>query len=141
MLLLTHNRQSGKQIGQISCHAHEQSSHALRFVSCDACLVGAALLNLSHDILPFCVLIPCSCVAMLSDLYHAENACGAATVGSSEVSCHLVTSCQEVERTHAFSLARRSFKKGARLTDGQESLLCGLQLMPCSAIHALWGGL
>ena len=28
----------------------------------------------------------CSCVAMLADLYYAESACGAATVGSSEVS-------------------------------------------------------
>ncbi len=28
----------------------------------------------------------CSCVSMLADLYHAENACGTATVGSSEVS-------------------------------------------------------
>lgn len=32
------------------------------------------------------VIVHCSCVSMLADLYHAEDACGTATVGSSEVS-------------------------------------------------------
>ena len=69
---------------------------------------------------------PCSCVAMLADLYHAENACGAATVGSSEVGCHLVASCQELQGPMLFLFARMSIKTRAMLTDEQEPLLCGL---------------
>ena len=37
----------------------------------------------------------CSCVAMLADLYYAESACGAATVGSSEVSSSRTRNLQE----------------------------------------------
>jgi hypothetical protein len=78
---------------------------------------------------------------MLADLYHAGNACGAATVGSSEVGCHLVASCQDLQGNVLFLFARTSFKPRAMLTDEQELLLCGLQLKPPSISHALWVGL
>ena len=69
-------------------HTVSQPVLRMRCKSASLCLIYWRGINSLQHLLVLTSIAcvpPCSCVSMLADLFHAENSCGTATVGSSEV--------------------------------------------------------